>query len=98
MPTNRTKRTRNRRGTVTTDLERFLIDGRVESDSDVCWQIFADPAGIFRAWEECKDRIQKQNNRVMAAIVFDGKGKRDRFDRFSWINRQGYQRWKEGKE
>jgi hypothetical protein len=97
MPTNRKFRTRNRRDTCTSEIERFFVDGHVEPHSDTLFDIFASPEKIYTAWESVKHILRKQHKRLLAWSVFEA-GKPESFPRFPWITQQAFAEWKKEHE
>ncbi|MGD0236448.1 MAG: hypothetical protein ABSC55_18155 [Syntrophorhabdales bacterium] len=91
MPTNRHKRTRTRRDSVTDEYSRFFLDGTLEQGGDVLWDLFSDLGKIFRLWVECKDSLHRQYRRCLAWRVFElGTAP---YIGFTWVNQKQYIEW-----
>jgi hypothetical protein len=88
MPTNRQRRTRNRRQTdIGEAMEQLFTTGIVEPDAD-CWDLWDRPL-VYATW----DRVKSKQLFPAAWAIFETEGDVCRFEDFSWIDREGYQQW-----
>jgi hypothetical protein len=88
MPTNRTRRTRNRRTTdIDAAMEELFTTGKVSDGAD-CWDLW-DRDLTYATWHRVKDRKLF----TVAWEVFESDGDVTCFEDFTWLDREGYQKW-----
>lgn len=94
MPTNRSRRTRNRRPVISSDIEHFFVTGRYEHHCEHLFEIFAGDPLLYEIWDSCKARLMRKHKRCIAAQVFEAGGKLDHFTCSTGLSRSGYEKWK----